>query len=577
MTVGRSHRKAVAELIAPLRVAPGKKVVLGRDHDPRADGGLDKHAGRELLADGIELLAEYQERLAAQDTYGLLVVLQAIDAAGKDGSIRHVMTGVNPQGVSVSSFKAPSAEELDHDYLWRYAQRLPQRGQIGIFNRSHYEEVLVVRVHAELLARQKLPPKARGRDVWKRRYREINDWERYLVDNGIRVVKLFLNLSKEEQRRRFLARIDEPDKNWKFSAADVEERRFWDDYQRAFSEMLSQHEHRVGAVARDPRRPQVVRAARRLGRHRGRADGDRPRSSRRRATRTAPRSWRRRPCSRPSRRRAADGRRRAAGRSRRRRLARALGRRSLHAARGGPALGPRRGRGRAAPCRSRAQQARRGGARAGVARVPAPVPRPDAARPARRRDREHRSAAGVLHRARDHRPLQILWINFAIDVLLAVGLGFDAAAPGLMRRAPRDAAAAIVDRALGIRLGIASFVMAVLALGIVAWGDHRYDLVVATTMGLTTLSLMHIVAALESREPAGTIFKRYTIANRRFVQLIGASLALAFLVTELSPLQRIFDTVSLTSSQWGICLLGPLVFLAVAEAGKLADRRRRPT
>ena len=169
-------------------------------------------------------------------------------------------------------------------------------------------------------------------------------------------------------------------------------------------------------------------------------------------------------------------------------------------------------------------------------------------------------------------PLQILWINFAIDVLLAIGLGFDAAAPGLMRRVPRDAAAAIVDRPLAIRLGLSALVMAALALGIVAWGEERYDLVVATTMGLTTLSLMHIVAALECREPTGTIFKRYTIANRRFVQLIGAALVLTFLVTELSALQRIFDTVPLTSSQWGICLLGPIAYLAITELGKLYDR-----
>ncbi len=170
-------------------------------------------------------------------------------------------------------------------------------------------------------------------------------------------------------------------------------------------------------------------------------------------------------------------------------------------------------------------------------------------------------------------PLQILWINFAIDVLLAIGLGFDAAAPGLMRRAPRDASAAIVDRPLAIRLGISALIAAAIALGIVAWGEDRYDLVVATTMGLTTLSLMHIVAALECREPTGTIFKRYTIANRRFVKLIGATLALTFLVTELSPLQRIFDTVPLTSSQWGICLLGPIGYLALTELGKLYDRR----
>jgi P-type Ca2+ transporter type 2C len=174
-------------------------------------------------------------------------------------------------------------------------------------------------------------------------------------------------------------------------------------------------------------------------------------------------------------------------------------------------------------------------------------------------------------------PLQILWINFAVDVLLAIGLGFDAPVPGLMQRSPRDASAPIVHRALGIRLAVASVVMAGLALGIVAWGEHRYSLVVATTMGLTTLSLMHVVAALEAREPTGTIFGHYTFANRRFVQLIGAALALTFLVTALSPLQRIFDTVSLTSSQWGVCLLGPLVFLAITELGKLLDRRRGHT
>jgi Ca2+-transporting ATPase len=170
-------------------------------------------------------------------------------------------------------------------------------------------------------------------------------------------------------------------------------------------------------------------------------------------------------------------------------------------------------------------------------------------------------------------PLQILWINFAVDVLLAIGLGFDAPVPGLMRRRPRDASAPIVDRALGTRLAVASVVMAGLALSVVAWGEDRYDLVVATTMGLTTLSLMHVAAALEAREPTETIFSRYTLANRRFVQLIGAALVLTFLVTELGPLQRIFDTVSLTSSQWGICLIGPIAFLVIAELGKILDRR----
>lgn len=230
----------IAGLIKPLRVKPGSKVNLARDFDPgyKADF-LTKKDGAELLQTGIALLADYQARLAAQDTYGVLVCLQALDAGGKDGTIRHVMSGVNPQGVHVSNFKVPSAEELDHDYLWRYACRLPARGDIGIFNRSHYEEVLVVRVHPENLDRQKLPPEAKGKGVWDRRYREINDWERYLSGNGFKVVKLFLNLSKEEQRTRFLKRIDLPEKNWKFSSADAAERQRWDDYQRAFSEMLS--------------------------------------------------------------------------------------------------------------------------------------------------------------------------------------------------------------------------------------------------------------------------------------------------------------------------------------------------
>ena len=240
MRASRREKKRIAEFVERFRVEPGSKVRLERDFEPAFKAGVDsKEEGVELLARGVEMLAEYQRRLAAQDTYGLLVVLQAIDAGGKDGTIRHVMSGVNPQGVSVHSFKVPSNEELDHDYLWRYAQRLPGRGQIGIFNRSHYEEVVVVRVNEELLDRQKLPKSARRAGIWQRRYREINDWERYLTDNGFRIVKLFLNLSKEEQRTRFLRRIDQRDRNWKFSAADVRERQRWDDYQRAFSQMLS--------------------------------------------------------------------------------------------------------------------------------------------------------------------------------------------------------------------------------------------------------------------------------------------------------------------------------------------------
>ena len=230
----------MAELIEPLRVPPGTEVRLSRDHDPGYTGQVTRPKATARLADGVELLAEYQDRLAAQDTFGVLLVLQGIDAAGKDGIVKHVMSGVNPQSVEVRSFKQPSAEELNHDFLWRYQRALPGRGRIGIFNRSHYEEVLVVRVHSELLAAERMPAAAHDHGVWSRRYREINDWERYLVDNGIHVVKIMLNLSKREQAKRFLQRIDHPEKNWKFSSSDVRERRYWDDYQQAFAAMLSQ-------------------------------------------------------------------------------------------------------------------------------------------------------------------------------------------------------------------------------------------------------------------------------------------------------------------------------------------------
>ena len=230
----------MTDLIDPLRISPRSTVRLSRDHDPGYTGPVTRPEADALLAEGVDLLATYQDRLAAQDTFGVLLVLQGLDASGKDSTIKHVMSGLNPQGVAVRAFKQPSAEELDHDFLWRYQCALPGRGRIGIFNRSHYEEVLVVRVHPELLAGERLPAAARKHGVWGRRYREINDWERYLVGNGIHVVKIMLNVSKQEQARRFLKRIDQPAKNWKFSASDVRERRYWDDYQRAFDGMLSQ-------------------------------------------------------------------------------------------------------------------------------------------------------------------------------------------------------------------------------------------------------------------------------------------------------------------------------------------------
>src|SRR6185503_4558688 len=189
---------------------------------------------KELLANGVEWLAAEQEMLYAQDRWSMLLVFQAMDAAGKDGTIKHVMSGVNPQGVQVHSFKAPSSEELDHTFLWRYMKSLPERGRIGIFNRSYYEDVLVVRVHPEILARQKLPAGSRGRRFWNDRYDDINAFERHLVRNGTLVLKFFLHISRAEQRRRFLARLSDPAKHWKFSDADIDEREHWDAYQDVF-------------------------------------------------------------------------------------------------------------------------------------------------------------------------------------------------------------------------------------------------------------------------------------------------------------------------------------------------------
>ncbi len=227
------------DLIAPLRVPPGSTVRLARDHDPAWTGGVRRAEAGDLLRQEVELLADYQERLAAQSTVGLLVVLQGLDASGKDGTIKHVMSGLNPQGVEVRSFKQPSQEELAHDFLWRHQVALPERGRIGIFNRSHYEEVLVVRVHPELLAAEHLPAAARTDGIWAGRFRDINRWERYLVANGVNVVKIMLNISWQEQGERFLKRIERPQKNWKFSPGDVRERGYWQEYQQAFDDVLS--------------------------------------------------------------------------------------------------------------------------------------------------------------------------------------------------------------------------------------------------------------------------------------------------------------------------------------------------
>jgi PPK2 family polyphosphate:nucleotide phosphotransferase len=233
-------------ILDQLLVRPGGGFVLA-DRDPGWTGGPDfedlsheelKAEAKAVLERGVEELSEAQELLWASDTYALLVVFQAMDAAGKDSAIEHVMTGVNPQGVQVVSFRTPSAEELDHDYLWRISRALPERGRIGIFNRSHYEEVVALRVHPEWLESQKLPPGAIGPDIWEQRYEDINAFERHLARNGTKIVKFFLHVSKAEQKRRFLARLDRPHKEWKFNAADVTERARWDDYMAAFEAAL---------------------------------------------------------------------------------------------------------------------------------------------------------------------------------------------------------------------------------------------------------------------------------------------------------------------------------------------------
>jgi PPK2 family polyphosphate:nucleotide phosphotransferase len=236
----KQRLKQLEELIKPYRITDGKNFRM-KDMDPGDTADLDashKDQAKELLQEGIELLSELQDKLYAQDRWALLIVFQAMDAAGKDSTIKHVMSGVNPQGCQVTSFKQPSAEELDHDFMWRYSKRFPNRGDIGIFNRSYYEEVLVVRVHENLLLNEKMPPEVIGKKIWDERLTDIRNCEDYLYRNGVVPVKFFLNVSRKEQKARFIARLDKPDKNWKFSSADLHEREYWNDYMHAYEEAI---------------------------------------------------------------------------------------------------------------------------------------------------------------------------------------------------------------------------------------------------------------------------------------------------------------------------------------------------
>ncbi len=236
----RQSPRVIDDFISPYRVTSGKSFNLS-DIDPADTGGFkagQKKDAADLLQEGIERLAELQDIFYANDRWGLLIIFQAMDAAGKDSTIKHVMSGVNPSGCQVYSFKQPSSEELDHDYLWRYFRCLPERGRIGIFNRSYYEEVLVVRVHPNVLATQRIPKELVTKDIWRERLEDIRALEKYLSRNGIIVLKFFLHVSSKEQKKRFLDRLEEPEKNWKFSMTDVEERRFWDDYMDAFEDAI---------------------------------------------------------------------------------------------------------------------------------------------------------------------------------------------------------------------------------------------------------------------------------------------------------------------------------------------------
>ena len=238
-TTEKAKLELIRKYLARYRITRGKDFRL-KDVDPRDTAGLkaDKSEAKEMLQRGVEWLAEQQDILYAQDHWALLLVFQAMDAAGKDGTIKHLTSGINTQGCHVTSYKQPSSEELDHDFLWRYMRNVPARGMIGIFNRSYYEELLVVKVHPELLVRQKLHPSLLKKKVWKNRYEDIRNYEQYLDRNGVRVLKFFLHLSHAEQKRRFMDRLDQPEKNWKFSASDVAERKHWSDYQDAYEEAI---------------------------------------------------------------------------------------------------------------------------------------------------------------------------------------------------------------------------------------------------------------------------------------------------------------------------------------------------
>ena len=261
--MGKQSQKSLADRLKPY-VTPftfdGSGEFHLKSHKTREKGGLDKEKGEKVIEANRKRLSDLQEKLYAQDRWSMLLVFQGMDACGKDSAIKSVFNGVNPQGCEVTSFKQPSSLELDHDFLWRSLIALPQRGRIGIFNRSHYEECLVVRVHPEILAKQKIPPKLVTKNIWRHRFEDISAVERYLARNGTVILKFFLHISKEEQRERFLARLDEPAKNWKFEMGDISERALWGKYQAAYQEVIRHTSTRARALAHRAGRPQMVRA-----------------------------------------------------------------------------------------------------------------------------------------------------------------------------------------------------------------------------------------------------------------------------------------------------------------------------